>query len=377
MLNSLSYLEISAENVISNFLALKSKLHPDTKISCALKGNAYGHGQNEIAKILEPYVDYFQLDDLQELRVLRSISNKPALVLGFVEKSGLEEAIKLNCSLAVYDKEHLLVLNQIAERLNVIQPVQVKIDAHLGREGILLSTVGDFFETLKSCQNLSLEGVYAHFANIEDTSDFAHAQKQIDNYQEALKIIKDAGFHDFLTHISSTAGSLVYEKDQGIQSMVRLGIGVFGMWPSEELRGRYENDKLLLKPVHRWVTHVAQVKTLPEDYSIGYGLTYITSKETTIAVVPQGYSDGYDRGLSNCGEVLIQGSRCRILGRVAMNMFVVDISHLKDVTSEDEVVLLGKQGEEEITAEELASKISTINYEVTARISPLLDRIII
>ena len=147
------------------------------------------------------------------------------------------------------------------------------------------------------------------------------------------------------------------------------------MWPGEHIKDSYMG-KLNLKPVMTWKTKIAQIKTLPAGYAVGYGLTYMTEKETKIAVIPVGYADGYDRGLSNIGEVLIGGTRCKILGRVAMNMFVVNVNHLKSVMIEDEVVILGKQGQEEITAEEIAEKINTINYEITTRISTLLPRII-
>ena len=165
-----------------------------------------------------------------------------------------------------------------------------------------------------------------------------------------------------------------YEKGKGINSLIRIGIGAYGMWPSEHLKVLYKN-KITLMPALAWKTKIVQIKTLPKGSTIGYGLTYKTKKETKIAVVPQGYADGYDRGLSNKGEVLIKGTRCKILGMVSMNMFVVDVSHLKNVKQEDEVVILGRQGKEEIPAEELAKKLGTINYEVTTRISSLLPRL--
>ncbi|MGH7250190.1 MAG: alanine racemase C-terminal domain-containing protein, partial [Minisyncoccia bacterium] len=155
-----------------------------------------------------------------------------------------------------------------------------------------------------------------------------------------------------------------------------LGLGVYGMWPSKHLKSFYKNSRFDLQPVLSWKTKVAQIKILPKSSTIGYGLTYKTKKETKVAVISQGYADGIDRGLSNNGEVLIGGTRCRILGRVSMNMFTVDVSHLKSVKLEDEVVILGRQGREEISAEGIAKRINTINYEVTTRISSLLPRII-
>jgi len=148
------------------------------------------------------------------------------------------------------------------------------------------------------------------------------------------------------------------------------------MWPSEDLKHKYKN-KLALKPALAWKTKIAQIKTLPKGSTIGYGLTYKTKRATRIALIPQGYSDGVDRGLSNKGSVLIKGQRCKILGRVMMNMFVVDISHLPQAQPEDEVILLGKQNKNRISAEEIAQLLDTINYEITTRISPLLPRVVV
>lgn len=376
MTKPLSYIEISKPNLTNNFQAFRSFIHPETAIVCVVKGNAYGHGQSEVAALLDQVVDYFQVDDFQELESLRKITQKPILVLGYVAKNALEEAIRLNGIISIYDEERLHLIDKIAKDLGVRPKVHIKIDASLGRQGILLDEVGEFANSLKQYEHIEVDGVYAHFANIEDTTDFSHAQKQIDAFDQAIRQFEENGFKNLKRHISATSGILAYDKAEGRNDIVRLGIGLYGMWPSPDLRVKYENNYFTLKPIVKWVTHVAQVKTVPANYSIGYGLTFVTAKPTTIAIIPQGYSDGYDRGLSNTGEVLIQGKRCPVLGRVAMNMFAVDVSHLAHVNAEEEVVLIGDQGEERITAEEIADKINTINYEVTARISPLLPRII-
>jgi alanine racemase len=249
---------------------------------------------------------------------------------------------------------------------------------------------------LAKLKNIKIEGVYSHFANIEDTADFSHAQKQIDIYTEVIKLFENNGFRNLKKHISATSGVLAWEgkslSDMDT-SIVRIGIGTYGVELEQKCLPakatlqalRAGKNKIELKPVLRWVTHIAQIKTLPAGHSIGYGLSYITKKPTTIAVIPQGYADGLTRSLSNKGEVLIGGKRAPILGRVAMNMFVVDVSYIPGVQSEDEVVILGKQGlpelrskagKNQITAEEIAEKMGTINYEVTTHISALLPRII-
>lgn len=382
-ISPLSYIELSSENLIHNIKQFKKLAKVGTKFAVAIKGNAYGHGQNEVAKILEPLVDYFQVNSVEELELLRKVSKKKTLVLGYIQKEDLAKAIKLGCILSVFSIEELRWVEETAKQIKIKQEIHLPIDACLGREGFLVSELSELFKELKKCKNIKLTGIYAHFANIEDTNNFTHAKKQITKYGEALKLANEFGFKKLQTHISATSGLLVYEKDKGINPLIRLGIGIYGMWPSEHIKYLYssanwrDNNKLELKPVLTWKTKIVQIKILPAGSTVGYGLTFMTYIPTKIAVVPQGYADGLDRGLSNKGEVLILGTRCKILGRVAMNMFVVDVNHLAKVKIEDEVVIIGKQGEEQITAEEIAGKIDTINYEVTTRLNSFLPRIII
>ena len=371
----LSYIEISKKNLIHNVKQIKSLLKKDTKFVAVIKSNAYGHGDVEVVKILSNHVDYFQVNSIEELERVRKFTKKPILVLGYVAKSDLEKAIKLGCVLSVFDSHHLVLINKAAVKLNKKQLVHIAVDSCLGREGIMPNEVEIFIKNLLKMKNVIVDGIYSHFANIEDTANFAYAQKQIDAYENTLNIFKKYGFDKIKTHISATSGIMVYEKDKNRNNIVRAGIGIYGMWPSDYLEKRLKN-RITLKPVMTWKTHVAQVKTLPAGHSVGYGLTYFTPKETKVAVIPQGYFDGIDRGLSNKGEVLIKGKRCRILGRVAMNMCVVNVTHVENVKEEDEVVILGKQGNEVITAEELADKIDTINYEITTRTSAYLPKVI-
>ena len=329
--SSLSYIELSKSNLIHNFEELKKITKKNVRIAAVIKSNAYGYGQNEVVKILEPYVDYFQVNSVGELELLRKVSKQKTFVLGYIQICDLKKAIKLGCILSVFSKEQLRNIEKNALELKIKQEIHIPIDAYLGREGILESEWGSFFEEVKKCKNIKLGGIYAHFANIEDTKNFTHAGKQIKKYKGALNLAEKFGFKKLQTHISATSGLLVYEKNKGENSIVRLGVGIYGMWPSTYIKYLYKN-KLNLKPVMSWKTKIAQIKTLPSGHSVGYGLTYLTSSLTKIAVIPIGYGDGFDRELSNKGEVLIGGTRCKVLGRIAMNMFVVDINHLKDVS---------------------------------------------
>ncbi len=384
MKTALSFIQISKKNLIHNITEFKKLAKNGTKFSVAIKGNAYGHGQNEIAKILNPHVDYFQVDDVEELELLRKITKKAALVLGYVQKEDLAKAIKLGCILSVFSLEQMKHISAMAEMGNTVQEIHLPVDAHLGREGFLLNELSNVFKEIQKYKFIKLAGIYAHFANIEDTPDFSHAQRQIKEYERILKLANEFCFsqsfglgEDTLqTHISATSGLLAYEKNKGINPLIRLGIGVYGMWPSNNLRLIYKNTKFSLKPVLSWKTKIAQIKTLAKGSTVGYGLSYKTKKKTKIAIIPQGYADGLDRRFSNNGFVLIGGTRCKILGRVSMNMFTVDVNHLKNVKVEDEVVILGKQGKEEISAEEIGKRIGTINYEITTRISSILPRVI-
>jgi len=371
----LSYIEISKDNLIHNIKQFRSLIGKKMKISCVIKANAYGHGDREVTKILNPYVDYFQVNSIEELDRIREYTKKPIFVFGYLNDEGIRKAVKLKAIISAFDLIHLLKINYISSILKTKAKVHLAVDSYLGREGIMPNQIENYISEIKMMKNIELDGIYSHFANIEDTMNFTHAEKQINTYHKCIEIFKQNGFKRLKTHISATSGIIVYENKENTHNIVRLGIGLYGLWPSDHLK--YLNKKkIVLKPVMRWITHVAQVKILPANHPIGYGLTYITKKVTKIAVVPQGYSDGLPRLLSNNGEVLIKGKRAKILGRVAMNMIVVDVSSIKDVVPDDEVVILGRQDKIEIAIEQIAEESETINYEAMTRINPLLPRIV-
>lgn len=365
---------INRENLLHNIEGIKAQLPADKKIVAVVKANAYGAGLQEVVPILEDVVDSFAVDDVDELHAIRFLTEKEVYVLGYVPRAALVRAVDLKGTLAVYDVETLRNIDLAGNIYEQPIPINIKIDAFLGRQGLLPDQLPKFLEVLKEKENVKLNSMYSHFANIEDTNDPSHAKKQMERFDQAIEIVRNAGFDNFSTHISSTAGALVYDAHNETEyTHVRIGLGLLGLWPSNSVREMYK-DVLELKPVIKWCTYVAQVKRLPKGHTIGYGLTHTLSRDSVVAVIPQGYSDGYDRKLSGQGEVLIHGRRCPVLGRIAMNMFVVDVTEIDDVKAEDEVVLIGEQGDENITADEIADKIGTINYEVIARLNALLPR---
>jgi len=372
----LSYIEISKNNLIHNIKQFRNLIKPDIKIAGVIKANAYGHGDREVAKILGPYVDYFQVDSIEEAERVRTVTKNPILIFGYLNDDGIKRAIKINAIISGFDLLHVLRINYISGLIKNKIKIHVPIDSFLGREGIMPNQVENFIIEIKKMKNIELDGVYSHFANIEDTMNRTHAEKQIEVYHKCVEIIRENGYKNIKTHISATSGILVYEKGDYNHNIVRLGIGLYGLWPSDHLE--YLNrKKIILKPILRWVTHIAQIKILPPNHPIGYGLTHITKKYTKIAVVPQGYADGLNRVLSNNGEFLIKGKHAKILGRVAMNMTVVDVSNIKDVMAGDEVVIIGDMMGSKITSEQIAQKMNSINYEVVTKLNPFLPRIIV
>lgn len=369
----LSFIEVSRTALIHNLRALESLRPPGTRTAAVLKANAYGHGVVEIATTLYGEVHAFQVDDIEEAAELDGLHDPEILIYGYVPLSEIENgAFGEYAQIAVYSAEQIEALARAKRAGKSVPRFSLKIDALLGRQGILPSDVDAFLDLMTAYPELAPTSAYAHYANIEDTTDLTHAVAQDEAFEGAFAKLQ-ARWPAIERHISATSGHLTRPNAQN--AVVRLGIGLYGLYPSASLARSHAH--LNLKPVMRWVTHLAQVKTLPDGHPVGYGLTYRTARPTRVGIVPQGYSDGYDRGLSNVGEVLVHGRRCPVIGRVAMNMFAVDLTPAPDARAEDEVVLLGAQGEDRIAAEEIAAKLGTINYEVVARVSPRLPRVVV
>ena len=366
---SLSEIQLHRERLLANSASLRSLLKPGQRLFAVVKGNAYGHGLSEVVSVLDPVMDGFQVDDVEELVATRRLTNKRILVLGYVAKADIAEAIRNGGELAIYDVGRLQAISEAAQDFGSSATVHLKIDALLGRQGILPVDVPRIVNAIQSTPHVRLGAVYAHFANIEDTTDLGHAYDQIEAFDHAADQVRSHLGSEVETHMSATSGLMTVEQ---ANHFARVGLGLYGMYPSASLARR--PWEIPLQPVLRWVTHLAQVKTLPARHPVGYGLTFITPREMRIGIVPQGYADGFDRGLSNSGEVIVHGVRCSVLGRIAMNMFAIDLTRVPGAQPEDEVVLLGEQESECITPEEIASRIGTINYEITTRISPLLPR---
>lgn len=376
-MSSLVWVELDSKAPDNNLKELRRSANKDTLFCAVVKSNAYGHGAARMVKLL-PSADWFAVNSLEEGQELRAFGvKKPVLILGHVPIDRINEAVQADLRLTIYNRESIEAL----ACLNLYKKparVHLKIDTGTGRQGVLPDEVRDFVTDLQRRKGIILEGVSTHFANIEDTLDHDYAVKQLVVFNEALEIIKEHGIDPQIIHAACTAAVILFPETHF--TMLRSGIGLYGLWPSREtylstiMGHRRAPD---LRPVLTWKTKIIQIKTIPEGSNVGYGCTYKTTRETRLAVLPAGYADGYDRALGNRAYVLVKGKRAHVIGRICMNHTMIDVTDIPGVELENEVVLLGNSDHEAITAETMAGWAGTINYEVVTRISPLLERRIV
>jgi len=374
-----TWIEISKNNLLHNLEQFKKLVGEQIKIMGVVKANAYGHGLIEVAGVISDKVDWFGVDSLSEALKLRQAAiKKPILILGYTELKDLKEAVKNNISLTVYNKETIEKLGKIPiHNPNLNPKIHIKIETGTTRQGVLENEILDFVKFVKQYPSIEIHGLSTHYANIEDTTDSSFAMVQLETFSRVTEILKKENVSVSLRHTACSAATILFPETRF--DMVRLGISMYGLWSSKETKAvaKNKNLELDLRPVLTWKTIVAQIKNLSAGTPVGYGLSERVSRDSKIVVLPIGYYDGYDRKLGNVGNVLIRGKRCKVLGRVCMNMIIVDVTDVEKIELEDEAVLLGRQGKEEISAEDLAGKIGTINYEAVTRINPLISRSVI
>lgn len=372
----LTWIEIDDDAIGRNLDAFRSIVPPSTAVMAVVKANAYGHGLEAVGPVAAQHADWLGVNSIDEARALRTLGvAKPIAILGHTESGRLRDVVSGEFRQIVYREDIAAELSRLAGEMGTTARIHLKIETGTNRQGVSIEHLGEFVRRVLALSDLDVEGVYTHFANIEDTLDPSFAQLQITRFQQALSVVHEAGARPSWTHAAATAGALLY-PETGF-NMIRAGIGVYGIWPSREtqLAARERGRLITLTPAMTWKTRIAQVKTVQAGEYIAYGLTYQAARPMTIAVLPIGYYDGYDRRLSNSGRALVGGRAVPVVGRVMMNMTILDITDV-DVREDDEVVLLGKQGGKEIRAEELAEKIGTIAYEVVSRIHPGIPRLV-
>ncbi len=358
-----SWIEIDAGRLRQNARLFRTILGRETKLMAVVKANAYGHGATLVAPLLRDEVDLFGVDSIAEAEELSSVGVEgPILIMGHTDPADAERVVSGGFRQVLFRRDVAEALSRAAKKLTQPAFVHLKVETGLNRLGV---DPGDVRKLVEGLDGLAIEGVYTHFADVEDPESTFY-KRQIEKLLEALSHVKGA----LSVHAVPTAGALLHPAES--LGIARVGIGLYGIWPSLATR-RAAEMRGALAPVLAWKSRLAQVKTVPAGGTVGYDVTYRAPKERRVAVVPAGYADGFDRRLSNRGSVLVRGKRAPVVGRVAMNMFMTDVSEM-DAREADEVVLIGEQGHESITAEEIAETIGTIAYEVLARLSPRLPR---
>jgi alanine racemase len=372
--------EISRSALVHNIREFRRLIGPRRTFLAVVKANAYGHGILEVARMaVDEGVDWLGVNSVDEGAALRRAGiGAPVLVLGYAPLASLEEAVAQDLRLTVYNRETVARLAALAGRFRKTVRVHVKLETGTWRQGVAARDLQTFIRDVRRRPGLVVEGLSSHFANIEDTTKHDYPRRQLEIYRSACRALEAGGPRVPLKHMSCTASTILF-PDRGF-NLARVGIGLYGLWPSKETYLSCLLDRkepLSLEPVLSWRARIAQIKKVPAGSDIGYGCTYRTTRPTVLAVVPVGYFDGYDRGLSNAAHVLIKGRRAPVRGRVAMDFFMADVTDVPAPKLEDEVTLLGADGRERITAEDLASLAGTISYEVLARINPLIPRIVV
>ena len=371
-----SWISISASALLNNLSFFKARAQKGTSVYPVIKSNAYGHGMNLTAAILEPFADGFCVHSVEEALKLETI--RPVLVLGHISEDAgsLEQLLQRHdVRFTVCNSNQLAAIEAAARQTNTRAAVYVKLETGTHRLGLAPDDAHQLIARIRTRPEIRLGGVSTHFANIEDTTDHTFARRQLSQIQSFRASLDDA--ESLELHAACSAAALLFSDTH--LDMIRLGISLYGYYSSRETLVSYRqlntHPHNNLQPALSWRTRPIQVKTVPAGAYIGYGLTYRAPRHMRIAVLPVGYADGYDRGIAPAGHVLVHGQRAPIRGRICMNMLMVDVTDIESVTDRDTFTLLGTDGDETITAETLAGWSATIHYEVLARINPDIPRI--
>lgn len=370
----LTWVEISKSALLNNLAAFRELVGQKVQQMPVVKSNAYGHGLIEVAKTITPKTDWLAVTSLEEALTIRKAGvKKPIFVLGFFDCTDLKFVPGKSIILPVYTIESAKLISKIAQKAGRRVPVHLKVDVGTTRIGLLPNEAVAFAKRIQKLPGLALEGVFSHLADSENFNQ-EYTNRQIKTFEKVIAALEQNKISLKYRHLACSAATIINPRSRF--NLVRIGISLYGLWPSKDTKALYEKhfNGFKLIPALSWHTTVIQVKTVPINTFIGYGCTYKTKRKTKLAVLPVGYWDGYDRKLSNHGEVLIRGRRARVLGRVCMNMVMVDATDIPGVRLRDEAILIGAQGKELISAEELAEKVGTINYEIVTRINPLIPR---
>ncbi|MBU2514797.1 alanine racemase [bacterium] len=360
-------MEIDLSKIRQNIRIHKSMLKSDDSILAVVKADGYGHGSVPVLKAaLEEGVVWAGISSVEEAIILRNAGIEvPILLLGGWYPEAIPAFFCYSITPSLYSIELAKKLNEYAKSINTPIKVHVKLETGMGRLGFTKDQLNDFINAKNELDYLVIDGVYSHLSSA-DESDTTFSEEQSVKFHQMVHMLKE-NFPINWIHIANSAGISQLSSDRG--NLFRLGISMYGQAPAPNL-----TKPLNLSEAITWKSSICHLQWFPPNYPIGYGRTYCTDKKTLIGTVAVGYADGYSRSLSNVSQVLVHGKRAPVVGTICMDMLMIDVSNIEDVEAFDEVVLIGKQGEDKISATEMANWINTINYEITCNISSRVPR---
>ncbi len=364
-----TYTKIDLDAICSNYDHICQKA--GKPVMAVVKADAYGHGAVMVAKALRSKCPFFGVSSVAEALELRQNGiETPLLLLGYTQPELFEPVVAYDIRPAIFSYADAKALSDQAVKQGKTAKVHLVVDTGMSRIGFQVDEESaDTCKKIAALPNLEMEGLFSHFATA-DEEDLTKTRKQAERYETFVQMLKARGVAVKLCHLDNSAGIMNFGAHY---DMVRAGIVLYGLYPSEEV----DKSLLAIQPAMSWHCGVSCVKTLPAGRELSYGGTYVTDKETVVATVPAGYADGYRRCLSNRFYVLIHGQKAPILGRVCMDQFMVDVSQIPNVQPGDDVVLMGKSGEEEISAEAIAEASNSFNYEQVCDLSRRVERVYI
>ncbi len=382
-MSSTSVIELSKPALIHNTGFIRKILGPETRLSAVVKGNAYGHGIEIIVPVLEKTgVDHFSVFSTDEAFRVRKIK-KPGssiMIMGWIPERDMDWVIENGIEFYVYDHEVMKKLIPAAKKRGKPARIHIELETGLHRTGFDASSLPGLFRWLKENERLlRLKGICTHYAGPENIANHVRIQKQISKFNRMMKKFTRQGPCPEICHTACSAASINYPRTR--MDMARVGILLYGYWPSPETMIQYfhhtrEKDNPLRR-VLTWKTRIMTIKHVKEGEFIGYGTSFFTQDRKTIAVIPVGYVHGFSRILSNNGRVLIRGQQVPVVGNVNMNMLIADITQVPDVRTGDEVVLIGNQGEQNISVASFSEMNNLLNYELLTRLPENIDRVLV